>query len=405
MLPKLKYDIDFLRNDTMKYNFDEIIKRENTASVKYDLKKEIFNTENIIPMWVADMDFKTPDFIVDAIKERANHPIFGYSFRPKSYSESIVNWLKRRHQWEIETDWISFSPGIVPAINMAVLAYTKPGDQIIVQPPVYFPFFSAIKNNDRIQVENPLKLVNNRYEMDFVDLENKLADAKMLILSNPHNPGGSVWRKDELQRLGELCLKHKVLVLADEIHSDLVFKKFKYIPLASISEKIANNTVTFIAPSKTFNMAGLATSSVIASNNDLKEKYDKMLDTIHVGMGNVFGTVASEAAYNNGDEWLDQLMEYLSSNLDYLDTYLKNNIPQIKMIRPEGTYLVWLDCSGLELKGKDLKDFMIEDAGIGLNDGRMFGTGGDGFMRINVACPKQILETALEQIQEAIQKL
>ncbi len=389
----------------MKYNFDETINRENTASVKYDLRKEIFNNEKVIPMWVADMDFKTPDFIVNAIKKRANHEVFGYSIRPKSYFESIVNWVKRRHNWIINEEWISFSPGIVPAINMAVLAYTDPGDKIIVQPPVYFPFFSAIKNNDRELVENPLKLKNNRYHFDFDDLKDKLKDAKMLILSNPHNPGGSVWTKDELKKLGELCVEHNVLIMADEIHADLVYKEYSYTPVASISESIANYTVSFIAPSKTFNMAALATSSVICSNKELKEKYDKVLDTIHIGMGNVFGTVASEAAYNYGDEWLDQLMDYLAKNLDLAQDYFEEKIPQIKMMRPEGTYLVWLDCSGLDLKDKDLKDFMIEDAGLGFNDGRMFGTGGEGYMRMNIACPKQTLLDALIQLEHAVNNI
>lgn len=389
----------------MKYNFDEIVNRENTDSVKYDLRKVIFKKEDVIPMWVADMDFKTPDFIINAIKERLNHEVFGYSFRSKSYFESIINWLKRRHQWEVQEEWISFSPGIVPAINMAVIAYTKPGDKIIVQTPVYFPFFSAIENNDRVQIENQLQLKNDRYCIDFEDLEEKLKEAKMIILSNPHNPGGSVWTKDELKRLGDLCVKYNVIILSDEIHADLVFKEFKYTPMATISKEIDDITVTFIAPSKTFNMAALATSSLICSNKELKEKYDKVLDTIHVGMGNVFGTVASEAAYNIGDEWLDQLMEYLSGNLDYLEHYLKENIPQIKMIRPEGTYLVWLDCSVLKMNDEELKNFMIQNAGLGLNVGTMFGTGGEGFMRINVACPKQTITEALTRLQNAVNKL
>ena len=389
----------------MKYNFDEIVNRENTDSVKYDLRKDIFGKDDVIPMWVADMDFKTPDFIINAIKERTKHEVFGYSFRPESYFKSIVNWVKRRHQWEINSEWISFGPGIVPAVNMAVMAYTNPGDKIIVQTPVYFPFFSAIKNNNRIQVENTLILKDGRYFIDFEDLAEKLKDAKMFILSNPHNPGGSVWKKDELKRLGEMCLENDVLVLADEIHSDLVFKTHKYIPLASVSEEIANNTVTFIAPSKTFNMAALATSSVIASNKELKEKYDHVLDTIHVGMGNVFGTVASEAAYNYGDEWLDQLMDYLSENLDFAEDFFDSRIPEIKMIRPEGTYLIWLDCSQLNLNGKDIKDFMIHDVGLGFNDGSMFGTGGDGFVRMNVACPKKTLENALLKLEKAVKKI
>jgi len=386
----------------MKYNFDEIVNRENTASVKYDLRTEIFGKKDVIPMWVADMDFKTPDFIINAIKERTKHEVFGYSIRPKSYFSAVVNWLKRRHHWEIQEEWISFGPGIVPAINMAVLAYSNEGDKIIVQPPVYFPFFSAIENNNRTMVENPLVLKNNRYCIDFKDLEEKLKDAKMLLLSNPHNPGGSVWTKEELKKLGELCVKNNVLIMSDEIHADLVFSEYTFTPLASISEAIANYTVTFIAPSKTFNMAALATSSVISSNKELKEKYDKVLDTIHVGMGNVFGTVASEAAYKNGDEWLDQLMDYLSENLDLMQDFFEEKIPGIRMIRPEGTYLVWLDCSELDLKGKDLKDFMIEDAGLGFNDGRMFGTGGEGFMRMNIACPKQTILDALIRLEKAV---
>ncbi|MCK5171503.1 MAG: PatB family C-S lyase [Bacteroidales bacterium] len=389
----------------MKYNFDEIINRENTASVKYDLRKDIFEKEDVIPMWVADMDFKTPDFIIKAIKDRANHEVLGYSFRPESYFLSIVNWLKRRHNWEISKDWISFSPGIVPAVNMAILAFTEPNDKIIIQPPVYFPFFSAIKNNNRVIVENPLKFKNGRYFFDLNDLEKKVADAKMLILSNPHNPGGSVWTKDELKSLGEMCVKKNVLIMSDEIHADLVFKDFKFTPLASVSKEIADSTVTFIAPSKTFNMAALATSSVITSNNELKEKYDKVLDAIHMGLGNVFGTVASEAAYKYGDEWLDQLIDYLSENLDFAQDFLNEKIPQIKMIRPEGTYLVWLDCSELNLKGKDLKEFMIKDAGLGFNDGRMFGTGGEGYMRMNIACPKQTLLDALILLEKAVNKL
>lgn len=388
----------------MKYNFDEIVNREDTNSVKYDLREQLFGKKDIIPMWVADMDFKTPDFIINALKKRAEHEVFGYSFRSDSYFKSIVDWVKRRHSWEIKKDWISFSPGIVPAINMAVMSFTNPGDKIIVQPPVYFPFFSAIKDNGRVQAENPLQLKNGRYEIDFKDLESKLKDAKVLILSNPHNPGGSVWTKDELKKMGDLCVKHNVLIFADEIHADLVLKGFKFTPMASISEQIADNTLTFIAPSKTFNIAALATSSVIASNKMLKETYEKILETIHIGMGNVFGAVASEAAYSNGDEWLSQLIDYLQANLDFIVDYFEKNIPEIKVIKPEGTYMAWLDCSALKLN-KDLKDFMIEDAKLGFNDGRMFGTGGEGFMRLNFACPKVTIEKALDNLKEAILKI
>jgi len=389
----------------MHYNFDKIINREHTASVKFDLRKEVFGKEDILPMWVADMDFETPDFVIDTLKKRLEHPILGYSYRPDSYYQSIINWVKRRHQWIIKKEWISFSPGIVPAINMAIMAYTEPGDQIIVQPPVYHPFFSAIKNNHRIQVDNPLTLQNGRYFIDFNDLKAKLKDAKMILLSNPHNPGGSVWSKEELQTLGELCVENDVLIMADEIHSDLVFKPAQYVPMASLSPEIANQTVTFIAPSKTFNMAGLATSSVVISNNILKEKFDQILDTIHIGMGNIFGAVASEAAYTHGDEWLDELLEYLSKNMDYVEQFITEYIPEIKVIRPEGTYLMWLDCSDLNLNNKDLKDFMIQDAGLGFNDGRMFGAGGDQFMRMNVACPIQTIKIALRKLEQAVNQL
>jgi cystathionine beta-lyase len=389
----------------MHYNFDKIINREHTASVKFDLRKEVFGKEDILPMWVADMDFETPDFVIDTLKKRLEHPILGYSYRPDSYYQSIINWVKRRHQWIIKKEWISFSPGIVPAINMAIMAYTEPGDQIIVQPPVYHPFFSAIKNNHRIQVDNPLTLQNGRYFIDFNDLKAKLKDAKMILLSNPHNPGGSVWSKEELQTLGELCVENDVLIMADEIHSDLVFKPAQYVPMASLSPEIANQTVTFIAPSKTFNMAGLATSSVVISNNILKEKFDQILDTIHIDMGNIFGAVASEAAYTHGDEWLDELLEYLSKNMDYVEQFITEYIPEIKVIRPEGTYLMWLDCSDLNLNNKDLKDFMIQDAGLGFNDGRMFGAGGDQFMRMNVACPIQTIKIALRKLEQAVNQL
>lgn len=386
----------------MIYNFDEIISRENTASVKYDLRNVLFGTENVIPMWVADMDFKTPPFIIDAIKERCKHEVFGYSIRPDSYFTSIISWVKKLHDWDIKKEWISFSPGVVPALNLLVLALSEQNDKIVIQPPVYHPFHFAIKNNNRQQIENQLILKGDRFFIDFEDLERKLKGAKIFILSNPHNPCGLVWTKGELNKIGELCLKHNVLILSDEIHSDLVFKPHKFTPMASLSDEIADITITCIAPSKTFNMAALSTSSVIISNKDLKEKYDKILDTIHVGLGNVFGTVASEAAYTHGYDWLQQLLAYLEGNLDFAEEFFQINIPQIKMIRPEGTYLVWLDCRGLKMNQNELNTFFIDKARIGLNDGRIFGAGGEGFMRLNIACPRKILEKSLSQIKNAI---
>jgi cystathionine beta-lyase len=390
----------------MKYNFDEIIPRENTDCVKYDVRKAFFGTEDVIPMWVADMDFRTPDFIIKAIRERLNHEILGYSIRNKSFNQSIVNWMQKRHGWDIQKEWISFSPGVVPAVNMLVLSLTNPGDKIIIQPPVYFPFFYAIENNGRVKIENPLVLVNGRLSMDFEDLKKKAPGAKMMIISHPHNPGGSVWTKDELLQMAEICIENDVLIVSDEIHSDLVFKGFKHIPLASLSDEIAQKTITTNAPSKTFNLAGLSTSYLIIPNESLRTTYNKMLnDQLHLGMGNLFGSIALQSAYQNGDAWLGQMLDYVWGNVAFVDDFLKTNVPQIKACMPESTYMIWLDCRELALKGDDLKNFFIKDAKAGFNDGRVFGTGGEGFMRINVACPRAIVGRVLLLVHEAVSRL
>jgi cystathionine beta-lyase len=385
------------------YNFDEIIAREQTNCVKYDLRKMFFGTENVLPMWVADMDFRTPDFIIDAIKSRLGHEILGYSIRGEAFNESIAGWMKKRHDWEIQKDWISFSPGVVPALNMLVLAFTKPGDKIVVQPPVYFPFFMAIENNGRQKVENPLKLKNGRLCMDFEDLKIKAKGAKLILISHPHNPGGSVWTKEELTELAQICLENNVLMVSDEIHSDLLFEGFKHVPLASLSDEIAMQTITCNAPSKTFNLAGLATSYLIIPNKELLDRYNKILnDELHINMGNLFGPIALNSAYQHGEEWLAQLLEYVWENVCFVDDFLKWHIPQIKAIIPESTYMIWLDCRQLRLTGDELKDFFINDAKVGFNDGRVFGTGGEGFMRMNVACPGPMVKKALGQIKGAV---
>ena len=388
-----------------KYNFDEIIPRENTNSVKYDLRKVFFATEAVLPMWVADMDFRTPDFILDAIRARLSHEILGYTIRSKDFSQAIVGWMDRRHGWKVQPGWISFSPGVVPAVNMLVMALTEPGDGIVVQPPVYFPFFSAVKENGRRIIENPLKLENGRLCMDFDDLEQKAAGARMILLSHPHNPGGSVWTAGELHRLTEICLKHDVLMVSDEIHSDLVFKPHRHIPLASLSESVAAQTITCNAPSKTFNLAGLATSYLIIPNKALLEKYNDMLnDKLHLGMGNIFGAEALKAAYWFGDDWLAQLLDYVQGNIEYVTSYCRTKLPSIKPILPESTYMIWLDCREMNLEPENLKKFFIEKAGVGLNEGKMFGTGGEGFMRMNVACPRSTVERAMQQIHDAFVK-
>ncbi|MHC1776041.1 MAG: MalY/PatB family protein [Lentimicrobium sp.] len=390
----------------MKYNFNELIDRTNTACVKYDLRKLFFGNEDVIPMWVADMDYRTPDFILNAIRERATHEILGYSIRPESYFTSLINWLQRRHHWEIKKEWVAFSPGIVPAVNMAVLAFTKRRDKIIIQPPVYFPFFDAVKKHGRKLVYNQLIMDNGRYRMDYENLELLCREgAKMLILSNPHNPGGNAWTATELKRMADICLKYDVLIVSDEIHSDLVNRGFKHTVLASLSPEIDRQTITMVAPSKTFNIAGMATASVIISNPQLMKKYRKVPDALHIELGNVFGNVASGAAYTFGDEWLEQLLDYIDGNIQTLIEYALKHLPQVRVIRPEATYMVWLDFRQAGMTDKQLKKFMIEKAGLGLNEGTQFGPGGEGYMRMNLACPRATLLRALEQLKTAFEQV
>jgi cysteine-S-conjugate beta-lyase len=391
----------------MNYNFDEIIPRKNTSSVKYDLLEKLFGSKDLLPLWVADMDFRTPDFVVNAIKERASHEIYGYSFRSTSYNDAITGWFKRRHDWKIKPGWLAFSPGVVPAINMIVMGFTDPGDEIILQPPVYFPFFSAVENHGRVMVHNQLSYKKGRYFFDLDDLEAKITDrTRLLMLCNPHNPVGRAWTKDELTQLAEICIKNNILILSDEIHCDLVLPPHKHVILASLSETIASLTITTVAPSKTFNLAGMATSTVIISNPELKRKYDKILEQVHVGLGNLFGNVATEAAYTHGDDWLDQMLDYLKGNARFVCDYLETFLPQIKPIPLEATYLLWLDCkhTGFE-SDEQLKDFMIQKAGLALSEGVSFGMGGEGFMRMNLACPRATLQKALEKIVKAFESV
>mgnify|MGYP006281953605 FL=1 len=388
----------------MTYNFDKITQRDNTNSVKYDLRKEYFGKEDVLPLWVADMDFETPDFIREAIIKRAEHPIYGYTVRKDSFYNSIISWMGRRHAWKVEKDWISFSPGIVPALNMCVLGFTEPEDKILIQPPVYFPFFRAVKDHDRTLLENVLVYDNDHYRIDFDDFEKKAREAKVFILCHPHNPVGRLWDHQELSRMVEICKKNNVIIFSDEIHSDLILTERKHIPLLNIpgADEI---TVSMYAPSKSFNLAGLSTSFLIIPDKKLKLRYDRTIDNLHMGMGNVFGNVALEAAYNEGEEWLKQVLEYIAENIDFLGDFLKNMIPEIKPIVPEATYLVWLDCKALKLNDEELKNFMINSAGLGLNHGPVFGKGGEGFQRINVATPRRLLQEALTKLEKAVKEL
>lgn len=381
----------------MKYDFDRLVQREGTNCVKYDLRKEFFGQEDLIPMWVADMDFAVPDFITDALIERAHHPIYGYSMLSESYYQSIISWVRKKHDWKIRKEWIAYSPGIVTALNLLVETFTDPGEGVIVQPPVYFPFFWAVERTGRKLLYNKLVYEKGRYVMDFDDLERKmLQGAKMIIVCNPHNPVGRVWSRKELEKLGALSMEHGIIILSDEIHNDLVFKPHKHLPIATLSEEISKNTITCIAPSKTFNLAGMATSSVIISNPEWLEKFKKTIDRIHMNT-NIFGAVASEAAYTYGAEWLEQLMVYLQGNIDFIKEYITTRVPKIKMVQPEATYLMWLDFHQLISKNSILKTRLI-NVGLGLNDGRQFGPGGKGFFRMNFACPLSIIEEALGKL-------
>jgi cystathionine beta-lyase len=387
----------------MHYNFDEIVNRTGTDSLKYDGRKLYFGKEDILPMWVADMDFRTPDFIVEAMKNRMEHEIFGYTLRPDSLYQAIMDWMYRRHGWKIEKDWIVFTPGVVPAFNMCVLAYSKPGDKVVVQSPVYFPFFGAVDLNKRLLVNNQLNRYNDKYEMDLNDLRSKIdASTKMMLFCSPHNPVGRVWTSEELKGLAKICVDHNLVMISDEIHSDLIFKGHKHIPYAMLNEEAALNSVTCIAPSKTFNVAGLSTSALIIPNPELRTKFNEVQDTLHLAGGNIFGSIAMEAAYARGDEWLSQAIEYIEGNVNYVEQFAKQNLPQMKVIHPEGTYMAWLDFSALKMSDADLRKFMIEEVKVGFNHGPVFGSGGEGFQRINLGCPRDIVKEAMNRLKSKL---
>jgi cystathionine beta-lyase len=390
----------------MTWNFDEPAKREGTNSIKYDLREETFGVKEVIPMWVADMDFNTPDFIVKSLRDRLNHEIYGYTFRPSEYYLSIITWLESRHNWKVKKEWISFCPGIVPALNFCTLAFTEPGDSIIVQPPVYFPFFSAVESHGRKLIYNRLIESDGKWVMDYDALIAGIdGKTKMIIISNPHNPIGRAWTPDELNRLAEICLKNNILILSDEIHSDLVLPGFRHTPMARLSEEIAEITVTCIAPSKSFNLAGLSTSSVIISNPVLKKSFSRVIENLHVGGGNIFGTIASISAYSHGHEWLSAMLEYIDHNIEFVEDYCSKMIPEIVPVTPEATYMIWLDCRKFGMTGKELQRFFVTKAGIGMNEGSTFGPGGEGFMRMNIATTHQTVIKAMEQIEKAVTSL
>lgn len=388
----------------MEYDFDRVVVREGTRCEKYDSREEIFGRADVIPLWVADMDFEVAPFITEAIMRRAAHPVYGYEFRGSGFYDSAAGWIARRGGWNVEPGWMNFTPGVVSGLVCAMRAVTQEGDGVVIQPPVYPPFARVTKSNGRRLVENPLRETNAGYEMDFDDLDRKLNGAKALLLCNPQNPTGRVFTRGELERVGELCIRHDVVLISDEIHCDLIQKPYQHIHIASLSDELAHRTITLVAPSKTFNLAGLSTSLAVIPDPSLRRRFRAEFDRMHIDQGNVFGTVALEAAYRQGDEWLDRLLEYVRGNMEYVTEFFARHIPSVKTRPSEGTYMMWLDFRAWGLSPQELWHFLVFEAGLGLNEGARFGTGGEGFMRINLATRRALVEQAMSQLETACRK-
>ena len=402
-----------LTND-LNRNFDQIISRMGSQSLKFDAKLATFSTEDVMPMWVADMDFAVPKAVTKALQTRANHPIFGYSIAPESLYESLINWLLFKHSWHIKREWIVLTPGVVPSLNLVVAALTEENDGVIVQPPVYFPFFSAVTNQNRRLIENPLllqddKTADSQYQMDFAQLEVSAKDAKLLMLCSPHNPVGRVWHKDELQSLLAIANQHDLIILADEIHADLVYANAQHHCISHLAmssqSSLANEShrvITAVSPSKTFNIPGLGLSALIVPNIDHRQKIVAHLDKMGVSVTNPFNMVAFEAAYRDGGDWLNALMAYMQTTRDSAIAFIHAHLPTISVICPQATYLLWLDCRQLNLNDDALKHFFIVEAKLGLSPGALFGRGGEGFMRMNIGTTKANVMSALTRLKNAL---
>ena len=391
----------------MKYNFDQIINRRGSGALKCDALEQWYGNSELLPMWVADMDFATPDFIVDAIKERLEHPIFGYTIEPERYRDAIITWIASHHGWAVKREWICYIPGIVKGIAMAINALLKAGDKIIIQPPVYHPFRNVAAHNGFEIVENPLLVDSNgSYSIDFDHLE-RVADknCRLLILANPHNPIGILWQRETLIRLADFCHSRGIIVISDEIHSDMALWGKRHIPFASVSDKAAQCSITFGAPSKTFNIAGIVTSYAIVPNDKLCNKFFGWMEGNELNHPDIFAPIATIAAFENGEPWRREMIEYIEGNIEFTIEYCKQHIPQIVAVRPEASFLVWLDCRGLGLTHDKIVELFTQKAALALNDGAIFGTQGEGFMRLNVGTPREVLQTALERLKTAVDSL
>ena len=389
------------------YNFDTVIDRKNTNSLKYDFAVERGRPADVLPLWVADMDFRAPQPVLDALHRAVEHGIFGYSDVKSAYYDAVSGWFSRRFGWQPRPEWLVKTPGVVYALAMAVRALTQPGDAVLIQPPVYYPFFSVIRDNDRTVVENPLVYREGRYAIDFEDFEKKIAEhqVKLLLLCSPHNPVGRVWSREELRRIGEICKKYNVYVVSDEIHCDFAFEEHPHHVFLEANPELAEQAIVCTAPSKTFNLAGLQVSNIWIPDRRIRTAFLKEIDRSGYSQLNTLGLAACEAAYTSGAEWLDQCRAYLRENLDYLRAYLAENIPQIRLVEPEGTYFAWLDCSGLGLSRSGLEDLIVNRAKLWLDAGHIFGGNGGQFQRVVLACPRATLEQALERLKLAAEAL
>ena len=392
----------------MDHNFDEKIDRSHTPTEKWSKEKleKLFGRGDVLSFWVADTDVSAPEPLTADLISRAKHGIYGYEYRREAHHEALIQWLSKRHGWKIGKADLLYSPGILAALAIFINLFTKKGENVIIQPPVYPPFSTVVKNNDRTLVNNPLKIVNGRYVMDYEDLEKKASDTKtkMMIVSNPHNPVGRVWSREELIKLGEICLKHGVLLISDDAHADIIFKGHKYIPFASISKEFSDRSITTLSPAKTFNTAGLITAAVISTNKEIMAGFKKFLDNYFLDRQNVFSNVGFESAFSKGETWLEQFLKYLEDNLRILNEFIEDRIPEVKVFKTEGTYLVWLDLSALGLAGKDLSEYLVEEAKIALFPGYWFGKEGAHCARWNIGCPKSLLEEGLKRFETAVRK-
>jgi cystathionine beta-lyase len=388
----------------MKYNFDEIIDRRNTSCVKFDAVAERLGRNDFIPLWVADMDFLSPPCVIEALRKRVEHGIFGYTFPSPQYYRSIIDWLEKRHCLTVKKECLTFVPGIVKGIAFVLDEFTEKGDKVIIQPPVYHPFRIITEGLERQVVTNPLVLENGRYRMDVDGLKKTVAenDCKVFILCNPHNPGGRIWLPEELAEVAEICNEKDILVISDEIHADLALPGNKHTPFAAVSEKAAQNSITFMAPSKTFNIAGIVSSFALIPNPAIFKRYVEYLEKRELNQGNLFAYTATQAAYESGEEWLNELLKYIQGNIDFVSNFIEKNIPQIKVMKPEASFLLWLDCRELGLSQKELVRLFTDKAHLMLNNGTMFGKEGEGFMRMNVGSPRAVIEKAMNNLKNAI---